>query len=120
MRINSIESYNRIKFFKIFFCFAIDSNNSKLYNASENGENHISHLRTSTRKGCFPHLREQSIFFQKEAMNLKDRKRQRENRRIKQREERIDKRNDCGVKDLTAYNAVRQIMTNGKANIVLM
>ena len=57
--------------------------------------------------------------FQKEAMNLKDRKRQRENRRIKQREERIDKRNDCGVKDLTAYNAVRQIMTNGKANIVL-
>lgn len=53
-------------------------------------------------------------------MNLKDRKRQRENRRIKQREERIDKRNDCGVKDLTAYNAVRQIMTNEKANIVLM
>lgn len=52
-------------------------------------------------------------------MNLKDRKRQRENRRIKQREEHIDKRNDCGVKDLTAYNAVRQIMTNGKANIVL-
>lgn len=52
-------------------------------------------------------------------MYLKDRKRQRENRRIKQREERIDKRNDCGVQDLTAYNAVRQIMTNGKANIVL-
>lgn len=49
-------------------------------------------------------------------MNLKDRKRQRENRRIKQREKLIDKRNDCGVKDLTAYNAVRQIMTNGKAN----
>lgn len=64
-------------------------------------------------------MREQSIFFQKEAMNLKDRKRQRENRRIKQREKLIDKRNDCGVKDLTAYNAVRQIMTNGKANIVL-
>ena len=52
-------------------------------------------------------------------MNLKDRKRRRENRRIKQREERIDKRNDCVAKDLTAYNAVRQIMTNGKANIVL-
>lgn len=48
-------------------------------------------------------------------MNLKDRKRQRENRRIKQREERIDKRNNYGVKDLTAYNAVRQIRTNGKA-----
>jgi len=72
---------------------------------SEKSEKRISHSRTSTRKGCFPHLREQSIFFQ--------------NRRIKQREERIDKRNDCGVKDLTAYNAVRQIMTNGKANIVL-
>lgn len=52
-------------------------------------------------------------------MNLKDRKRQRENRRIKRREERIDKRNDRGVKDLTAYNAARKIMTNGKANIVL-
>lgn len=52
-------------------------------------------------------------------MNLKGRKRQRENRRIKQREKLIDKRIDCGVKDLTAYNAVRQIMTNGKANIVL-
>lgn len=52
-------------------------------------------------------------------MKLKDRKCQRENRRIKQREKLIDKRNDCGVKDLTAYNAVRQIMTNGKANIVL-
>ena len=86
---------------------------------SEKGEKRISHSRMSTRKGCFPHLREQSIFFQKEAMNLKDRKRQRENRRIKQREKLIDKRNDCGVKDLTAYNAVRQIMTNGKANIVL-
>ncbi len=86
---------------------------------SEKGEKCISHSQISTRKGCFPHLQEQSIFFQKEAMNLKDRKRQRENRRIKQREERIDKRNDCGVKDLTAYNAVRQIMTNGKTNIVL-
>ena len=51
-------------------------------------------------------------------MHLKDRKHPRENRRIKQREKRIDKRNDCGVKDFTAYNAVRQIMTNGKANIV--
>ena len=76
-------------------------------------------VRGCQPRGCFPHLREQSIFFQKEAMNLKGRKRQRENRRIKQREERIDKRNDCGVKDLTAYNAVWQIMTNGKANIVL-
>ena len=46
---------------------------------------------------------------------MKNRKRQRDNRRIKQREERIDKRNNYGVKDLTAYNAVRQIRTNGKA-----
>ena len=50
---------------------------------------------------------------------LKSRKRQRENRRAKQREERIDKRNDYGIKDLTAYNAVLQIKTNGMANIVL-
>ena len=54
-------------------------------------------------------------FFQKEATELKNRKRQRDNRRIKQREERIDKRNNYGVKDLTADNAVRQIRTNGKA-----
>ena len=67
----------------------------------------------------FPALAGAVYIFSEDAMNLKDRKRQRENRRIKQREERIDKRNDCGVKDLTAYNAVRQIMTNGKANIVL-
>ena len=67
----------------------------------------------------FPALAGAVYIFSEEAMNLKDRKRQRENRRIKQREKLIDKRNDCGVKDLTAYNAVRQIMTNGKANIVL-
>lgn len=47
-------------------------------------------------------------------MNLKDRKCQRESRRIKQRDERMDKQNDCGVK---IYNAVRQIITNVKANI---
>ena len=64
----------------------------------------------------FPALAGAVYIFSEEAMNLKDRKRQRENRRIKQREKLIDKRNDCGVKDLTAYNAVRQIMTNGKAN----
>lgn len=64
----------------------------------------------------FPALAGAVYIFSEETMNLKDRKRQRENRRIKQREKLIDKRNDCGVKDLTAYNAVRQIMTNGKAN----
>ena len=63
VRINSIESYNRIKFFKIFFCFAIDSDNAKLYHVSEKSVKCISHSRMSTRKGCFPHLREQSIFF---------------------------------------------------------
>jgi len=50
---------------------------------------------------------------------MKDRKRQRENRRLKNKEELIDRRNNCGVKDLTAYNAVLQIKTNGKATIVL-
>ena len=50
---------------------------------------------------------------------MKDRKRQRENRRLKHKEELIDRRNNCGVKDLTAYNAVHQIKTNGKAAIVL-
>lgn len=50
---------------------------------------------------------------------MKDRKRQRENRKLKHKEELIDRRNLCGVKDLTAYNAVLQIKTNGKAAIVL-
>ena len=50
---------------------------------------------------------------------MKDRKRQRENRRLKNKEELIDRRNHCGVKDLTAYNAVLQMKTNGKAEIVL-
>lgn len=50
---------------------------------------------------------------------MKDRKRQRENRRLKSKEELIDRRNHCGVKDLTAYNAVLQIKTNGRAPIVL-
>ena len=35
------------------------------------------------------------------------------------REEKLDKRNACGVKDLTAYNAVQQIRTNGGATIAL-
>ena len=50
---------------------------------------------------------------------MKNRIRQRENRRKKSMEERLDKRNACGVKDLTAYNAVQQIRTNGKATIAL-
>ncbi len=50
---------------------------------------------------------------------MKDRKRQRENRKLKHKEELIDRCNHCGVKDLTAYNAILQIKTNGKATIVL-
>lgn len=50
---------------------------------------------------------------------MRDRKKQRDLKRQQRKEENIDKRNGCGVKDLTAYNAVRQIMTNGQANIVL-
>ena len=50
---------------------------------------------------------------------MKNRTRQRENRRIKHREEAIEKRNAYGNKDLTAYNAVRQIQTGGKADIEL-
>ncbi len=50
---------------------------------------------------------------------MKDRKRQRENRRQKHQEELLDKRNNCGVKDLTAYNAVLQIRSKGKAQIAL-
>lgn len=50
---------------------------------------------------------------------MKNRKKQRENRKLKSKEELLDRRNSCGVKDLTAYNAVRQIKTGGKAPIVL-
>lgn len=50
---------------------------------------------------------------------MRDRKKQRELHRKQVQEAVIDKRNYCGVKDLTAYNAVQQISTNGKANIVL-
>lgn len=51
-------------------------------------------------------------------IKIKDRKRQRLNRRLKHKEELLDKKNDLGVKDLTAYNAVKQMVTNGKASIV--
>ena len=30
----------------------------------------------------------------------------------------LDKKNDLGVTDLTAYNSVKQMVTNGKASIV--
>ena len=50
---------------------------------------------------------------------MKNRDRQRKNRRLKQMEERIDKRNACGAKDLTAYNTVEQIRTGGRVAIAL-
>ena len=50
---------------------------------------------------------------------MKNRDRQRKNRKLKHKEERIDKRNAYGVKDLTAYNAVEQIRTGGRAAIAL-
>lgn len=50
---------------------------------------------------------------------MKNRKKQRENRKLKPKEELLDRRNCCGVKDLTAYNAVLQINTGGKAAIAL-
>ena len=50
---------------------------------------------------------------------MRDRHKQRELKQKKRKEELLDKRNGCGVKDLTAYNALLQIRTKGKANIVL-
>lgn len=50
---------------------------------------------------------------------MKDRKRQRANRKLKQQEELLDRRNSYGTKDLTPYNAVLKIRTNGKSNIVV-
>ena len=50
---------------------------------------------------------------------MKNRKKQRENRKLKSKEELLDRCNACGVKDLTANNAVLQIRTGGKAALVL-
>ena len=50
---------------------------------------------------------------------MKNRMRQRENRKLKNQEEILDKKNGHGVTDLTAYNAVKQIATQGKATLVL-
>ena len=54
----------------------------------------------------------------KGVIDIKSRERQRANRKLKHKEELLDKKNDLGVKDLTAYNAVKQMVTNGKASIV--
>ena len=51
---------------------------------------------------------------------MSNRAKQRANRRKKhQREALLEMKNMYGNKDLTAYNAVLQIRTNGKANIRL-
>ena len=50
---------------------------------------------------------------------MKNRIKQRANRKLKEQELRLDKRNHFGNKDLTAYNAVQQIRTNSKAEIAL-
>ena len=50
---------------------------------------------------------------------MKDRKRQRANRKAKHHEEKLDKRSDYGYKDLTPYNAALKMRTNGKAEIAL-
>ena len=50
---------------------------------------------------------------------MKTRERQRENRRAKVKEEKLSKYDSSGIKDLTPYNAVQLMRTNGKANIVL-
>ena len=50
---------------------------------------------------------------------MKDRKRQRENRRKKHPEASLDRRNGFGAHDLTAYNAVNRIRCGSKTEIVL-
>ncbi|MBQ7504747.1 MAG: hypothetical protein IJT79_05450 [Ruminococcus sp.] len=50
---------------------------------------------------------------------MKNRARQRANRKLKVKEQALDRHNGFGAKDLTAYNAVNKIKTDGKAEIVL-
>ena len=50
---------------------------------------------------------------------MKNRIKQRANLKMKLQEERLDKHNHYGNKDLTAYNAVQQIRTKDKAAIAL-
>ena len=50
---------------------------------------------------------------------MKNRVKQRENRKIKHQEELLDKRSLYGYRDLTPYNAVLQIKSDGQALILL-
>ena len=86
---------------------------------------------TLSQVGCRPYQRQfpapafpgwfdrDSPAFGKEGLSMKNRIKQRANRKMKEMEERLDKRNHYGNKDLTAYNAVQQIRTKGKAEITL-
>ena len=78
----------------------------------------------SARTGCSPHRmvyvrcgRTLSIFV--EVIHLKNRERQRQNRRLKHKEELLDKYSNSGYKDLTPYNAVLAIKSKSRyANAV--
>lgn len=50
---------------------------------------------------------------------MKDRRRQRKKRKLKHHEELLDKNSGRGFKDLTPYNAVRRMKSNGKSEIAL-
>lgn len=50
---------------------------------------------------------------------MKNRMKQRTNRRLKNKEEMLDKRNGCSIKYLTAYNAVAHMKFGDKAEVVL-
>ena len=53
----------------------------------------------------------------KKEVGMKNRRRQRENRRRKHTEELLFKESGYGYKDLTSYNAIRWIASKGKAEI---
>ncbi len=71
-----------------------------------------------SQKRRFPASREESFCIERRC-TMKDRKRQRENRRRKHREEGLEKKNIFGVKDMTAYNAVQRIRIGGRATLKL-
>lgn len=50
---------------------------------------------------------------------MKNRTRQRENRRKKHCERSLDRRNDIGTEDMTACNAVNRFRSGSKAEIIL-
>lgn len=79
------------------------------FNANTADVSHSAVSRTAEGEVYLPHRR----------LAMKDRRRQRENRRLKHREEGLEKRNTYGVKDLTAYNAVQRIRLGRRAMVKL-